>query len=239
MQPRCRVRLCALEVSGDYFFAPSVGSIPFSDADSLINRQFVDRDDGKVDPEATPRGLHEAWRFTPSLLDTNSFSFSSFANQPPGYYTPTPGGVNTLYHNQAGDLHTPNIGFHLGTPLSMPMSENSLHAGSSFDMPIFHPQLFNTQSFQHAHQFPPQQSYAPSSFVHQDSGYEAMEGSPENDMEMDSGMKREAHVVTVPSHGFESSMPAPPLPAAAKYITFSSMRFYYANFYIDSGTMSP
>ncbi|KAF2805255.1 uncharacterized protein BDZ99DRAFT_574850 [Mytilinidion resinicola] len=61
-----------------------------------------DNDEDIKDP--TPRGSHDSWRFSPSLLDPNSFSFNSFANQPPGYYTPTPGGVGTLYHNQASDL---------------------------------------------------------------------------------------------------------------------------------------
>ena len=57
------------------------------------------------DQDPTPRASHEPWRFTPSLLDPNSYAFNSFANAPPGYYTPTPGGNNTLFHSQAGDLH--------------------------------------------------------------------------------------------------------------------------------------
>jgi hypothetical protein len=97
----------------------------------------------------------------------------------------------------------------------MPISDTSLNAGSSFDMHLFHPQMYNPQSYQ-AHQFPVQQSFAPSTFVHQDSGYEPMEGSPEEDVEMSSGMHRETHMVTMPTHAFETSMPAPPIPSAAK-----------------------
>jgi hypothetical protein len=42
------------------------------------------------------------FRFTPSLLDPNSSAFAAFANQPPGYYTPTPGG--STYAMQSYDL---------------------------------------------------------------------------------------------------------------------------------------
>lgn len=93
-------------------------------------RQFGDGEDFK-DQDPTPRGTTEPWRFTPSLLDPNSFAFTSFANQPPGYYTPTPGGTNTIYHSQAGDLHTPGLGFGLNTPLSLPTSEAGLQIGQT------------------------------------------------------------------------------------------------------------
>lgn len=86
------------------------------------------------DADPTPRGSNEPWNFgtsglTPSLMDPNSHTFNIFANQLPGYYTPTPGGTNTLYHHQAGDLHTPSFGMGINTPLSLPTSEGTLHAG--------------------------------------------------------------------------------------------------------------
>ncbi|KAJ9148552.1 CP2 transcription factor [Pleurostoma richardsiae] len=146
---------------------------------SLSHEAFRDQD-------PTPRATNDPWRFTPSLLDPNSFSFTTFANQPPGYYTPTPGGTNTLYHPQAGDLHTPTLGFGmgLGTPLSMPTSEAALHSGPSMmDVAGFHPGIHPHQ-FQHFSPFvqpaPAQPSFAPSTFVHQDTGYETMDqdGSP-------------------------------------------------------------
>ncbi|KAI0018177.1 CP2 transcription factor-domain-containing protein [Xylariomycetidae sp. FL0641] len=138
------------------------------------------------DQDPTPRASGAEWRFTPSLLDPNSFSFSAFANQPPGYYTPTPGGTNTLYHPQAGDLHTPSmgLGMGLGTPLSMPTSEGPIHAGPAMmDLSQF-PHGMAPQQFAQFNPFiqptPPQASFAPSSFVHQDTGYETMDhdGSP-------------------------------------------------------------
>lgn len=126
-------------------------------------------------------------------MDPNSFSFSSFANAPPGYYTPTPGGTNTIYHPQAGDLHTPTLSFGmgLGTPLSMPTTDAALQSGPAMvDMTAFHPGAhgMHPSQFQQPAHFNPfvqshpqqQQAFAPSSFVHRDTGYETMDqdGSP-------------------------------------------------------------
>lgn len=142
-------------------------------------RHFGDLEDNK-DHDATPKGMHEHWRFTPSLMDPNSFAFSSFASQPPGYYTPTPGGVNTLYHSQAGDLHTPGMGMNIGTPLSLPPTSNALSA-ANVNIPLQHyqPHLLQPQQFENVSNYAPQQIFAPSSFLqHKDSGYEAMSQSP-------------------------------------------------------------
>ncbi|KAI0475432.1 CP2 transcription factor-domain-containing protein [Xylariaceae sp. FL0804] len=142
------------------------------------------------DQDPTPRASGAEWRFTPSLLDPNSFSFNTFANQPPGYYTPTPGGTNTLYHPQAGDLHTPSLGMGmgLGTPLSLPTSESNIHAGPGMmDLSHFQhglaPQQFHQNFAPFMQHTPSQPTYAPSSFVHQDTGYETMDhdGSPISD----------------------------------------------------------
>lgn len=183
------------KVGGANSFIISNSSKPF--ANSSRRHHSVGGHEEIKDLDPTPRAQHEPWRFTPSLLDPNSFSFAQFANQPPGYYTPTPGGTNTLYHNQAGDLHTPGMGMNmgLGTPLSLPSSAEAIHASSLMDMSGFGhqmpPQFHNYNPFgqppQHhhhqQHQPPPQDSYAPSSFLHQDTGYETMEqdGSPMDD----------------------------------------------------------
>jgi hypothetical protein len=153
-------------------------------------RPFDTVDDIK-EGESTPKPFGDSWRLTPSLMDPNSFAFAAFANQPPGYYTPTPGGFNTLYHSQAGDLHTPGMG--MNTPLSLPQSLHSLHAAeSAMHMQHFnphmmhHPQMFHDpfghqQAHHHHHQQQqqqqvPQQTYAPHQFLqHQDSGYVAMD----------------------------------------------------------------
>ena len=111
------------------------------------------------------------------MLDTNSFSFSNFVNQNSGdYSTSTPGGNNNFFHNQAGDLHTPGMAFQLGTPLS----SNDSHSVSAVDMQAFQSHLLHQQPFHDHRTFHPQQSFAPSSFIHRDSGYETMAGSTMN-----------------------------------------------------------
>jgi hypothetical protein len=186
-------------------------------------RQFDTLDDNK-DQDATPKPFQDSWRLTPSLMDPNSYAFSHFANQPPGYYTPTPGGFNTLYHPQAGDLHTPGMG--MNTPLSMPHSVHSLQAPDS----NVHLQHFNPQMLHHAHTFhdpfghhhqqqQQQQSYAPQQFLqHQDSGYVAMDDSPHkvtpNQPDMmapPSGRQQQAHLA------MPGSLTLPGMPSGEKY----------------------
>ncbi|TVY33146.1 Grainyhead-like protein-like protein [Lachnellula subtilissima] len=203
------------------------GPLPDPKHNSLGHEDIKD-----LDP--TPRAQNEPWRFTPSLLDPNSFAFSNFANQPPGYYTPTPGGTNTLYHSQAGDLHTPGMGMGmgLGTPLSMPSSSDGLHASTMMDMSGFghhmHPQFHNFNPFghqQHHHhqQHPQQDSFAPSSFVHQDTGYETMDhdGSPMDDEgrmgSMGSDLQHHSPVVAFQPTHYDTAMPAQMPPSAEKF----------------------
>ena len=128
------------------------------------------------------------------MLDTNSFAFTQFANQHSGDFTPTPtGGMSSIFHNQAGDLHTPGMGFQLGTPLSLSASESHTNPASAVDIPAFHPHLLHTQPFQHSNMFAQQESYAPSSFVHQDSGYETMNAQHTNLPEEKLALQSEAH----------------------------------------------
>ncbi|KAI5863785.1 CP2 transcription factor-domain-containing protein [Durotheca rogersii] len=140
------------------------------------------------DQDPTPRASGAEWRFTPSMLDPNSFSFGTYANQAPGYYTPTPGGTNTVYHPQAGELHAPAVGIPmgLGTPLSLPTSEGAIQAGPAMmDLAQFHQGMQAPPPFQQPFNpfiqpTPPQPAFAPSTFVHHDTGYETMDhdGSP-------------------------------------------------------------
>ncbi|EUC49729.1 hypothetical protein COCMIDRAFT_22708 [Bipolaris oryzae ATCC 44560] len=181
------------------------------------------------DQDPTPRGNNEPWRFTPSLLDPNSFAFTSFANQPPGYYTPTPGGTNTLYHSQAGDLHTPGFSFGLGTPLSLPTSEGGLHAGQI--APTAHLHGFNhhalgSHHFQNANPFGMQpqhsQSFAPHQFTHQPSAFDQRplaqthENSPMDNMVPEVEMQEQSPLIGFAPHSYDSiasavqSAPPPP-----------------------------
>lgn len=106
--------------------------IAFEPMTDVLYRALDEPLGGLKDVDSTPRS-NEPWSFgasclTPSIMDPNSSSFSLLANQLPDYYTPTSAGI-TLYHHQAGDLHTPNYGLGLGTPLSMPTSDGPVPAG--------------------------------------------------------------------------------------------------------------
>ena len=191
-----------------------------------FNRHFESGEDRK-EHDGTPKPYHDAWRLTPSLMDPNSFAFSAFANQPPGYYTPTPGGFNTLYHNQAGDLHTPGMG--MNTPLSMPHSVHGIHAPDpAMHLQQFHPhflhhpQAFNdlfAQHHQQQQQHHQQQSFAPQQFLqHQDSGYVAMDDSSHkttpNQHEMAMQAPNMHHTM---SHTIPGAFSLPSMPAGEKY----------------------
>ncbi|KAI9147832.1 Grainyhead-like protein [Paramyrothecium foliicola] len=200
-----------------------------SRAQSIDNVPFGDQD-------PTPRATNEPWRFTPSLLDPNSFSFNAFANAPPGYYTPTPGGTNTIFHPQAGDLHTPTLGLvpGLGTPLSMQTSGEPMQpTGPAMDMTGLQP--IPAHQYHQFHPFmqapPPQQAFAPSSFVHQDTGYETMEqdGSPmdsdpseEHMTSIDSAFHSASPIVGFPARALPSTHMGHPLPPSAEKFRFHS-----------------
>ncbi|KAF4626399.1 hypothetical protein G7Y89_g11762 [Cudoniella acicularis] len=152
-----------------------------------------------------------------------------------GTIPPTPGGTNTLYHNQAGDLHTPGmgIGTGLGTSLSMPTSADGLHVSTMMDMSAFThhmpPQFQNYNPFGHQvhneHHQQQQPSYAPSSFVQQDTGYEAMEhdGSPMDDGErmgsMEATLQHHSPVMAFQPTQYDVAMTAP-LPSSAEKFRF-------------------
>lgn len=182
-------------------------------------RHFNDHEDHK-DQARTPRDINEQGKFTPSVLDTDAFAFSSFTNQPSGYYTPTPGGTSIAYHNQAGDLHTPGMGFHLGTPLSLPNSDAHIHPTASSEMHGFHPHMMDSFHFHTTNPFASQQSFTPSSFLHHDSNFEAMDmtnnDSPVQDIKLETRIRTDSNMMTYPQGTFEASMPAPPVPAQEK-----------------------
>ena len=139
--------------------------------------------------------------------------------------TPT----SPLLPPQAGDLHTPTLGLLQGmvTPLSMPVSGEILSGVPAQDMAGG----FQTLQPHQLHHFNPfvnmggpqgQQAFAPSSFVHQDTGYETMEhdGSP-----MDSDMS-EGKMPTISStlHARQGGVTqaSHPLPPSAEKFRFHS-----------------
>jgi hypothetical protein len=189
----------------------------------LIELMFLRSQHGDVeaakDLELTPRAGQEQWRFTPSMLDPNSCSFAAFANQPPGYYTPTPGGMNTVYHNQAaGDLHTPGLSFHLGTPLSLPLPDGTLHVGNAFDLHAFQPQLFHNHPFPQAQSFNQQQAFPPSLLVHHDSGYAAVNDSPpQPEAEAPFQPRKESEIAPSTALDYDKRIAAAP-PGGERYV---------------------
>ncbi|KAK2792578.1 hypothetical protein FQN52_003083 [Onygenales sp. PD_12] len=148
-------------------------------------------DDTKTTTEQTPKGFDSSgWRLTPSMMDPNSFAFSTFADQPPAYYTSTPTGMGMAGHNQIPnqlpDLSTPGMPLNLLSPLSIPATTADVAAvQSAIDMNSLHHHPFAPHPASAVDAFVQPPSYAPSSFIHRDSAYDSLHGvdnSPINGM---------------------------------------------------------
>ncbi|KAI9777712.1 MAG: hypothetical protein M1839_008631 [Geoglossum umbratile] len=180
---------------------------------TLNERGSLGQDHGDIkDLDPTPRAPHEPWRFTPSLLDPNSLAFATFANQPPGYYTPTPGGTNALYHSQAGDLHTPNMGISVGAPLSLPTTTaTGLHAVTpAAGVHDFTPQTIQSQQFHNFNPFAAHNSFVPGQFTEQPTGFESMDASPDEspirNISEDTSMQDDSPVMAFHPGHFDANM---------------------------------
>jgi hypothetical protein len=115
--------------------------------------RFANHED--LDP--TPRAPTEPFRFTPSLtpsvfMDPTSAAFSAFANQPPGLFTPTPGGngvtgfasANPITANPMGTTQDTNIGISIEAPLNV----SGLPAPTTIDTARFSaPQTIHPQQY--------------------------------------------------------------------------------------------
>lgn len=128
--------------------------------------------------------LKEPWwsAYTASLMDSEFFNS---ANTSPSYYTPSPGSTTTLFHPQDGALHTlVGISLGSGTPFSTLTSRTISTGAKIVDMGGFQPlqsyQMHHPNSFVQGQPPEQQQTYVPSSFVHQDARHETteQEGSP-------------------------------------------------------------
>uniref|UniRef100_A0A093VL02 Grainyhead-like protein 2 like n=1 Tax=Talaromyces marneffei PM1 TaxID=1077442 RepID=A0A093VL02_TALMA len=183
-------------------YVPSGVTVRRNNANSSIR---PDEDEIKVN-DPTPRNLQDL-RFTPSLMDPNSFQFMALANQPPGYYTPTPGGLTTIYHHQAGDLHTP-LGYNLVTPISMPNTLSAgFPAGPNGELHVNHFPAQQQQFMpQHYNPYVQQTAFAPSAFMHQDSAYDPMDRSEESSMDQVTVPGAQPMNLMMPSVGFEDQM---------------------------------
>ena len=94
----------------------------------------------------------------------------------------------------------------------MPSVDGQVHAPSAIEMHGFHPNVLSSNPFQAPNAFAQQQSYAPSSFVHQDSGFEGMDVShnvtPKQEMGLNSGQQRENNAVPFTLQSLNTTMAA-------------------------------
>ena len=134
----------------------------------VSSEQYTDQEHDRA--HETLFNENDNWRLTPSFLDTNSFNFSQFSHQDSTGVAPAPGAMDAMFHNKAGDLHTPGFSFQLGTPLTS--------SDTSMPTSAVHPLGLHTHNTQQqslgASELDFQQAFAPSAFVHRDSGYESI-----------------------------------------------------------------
>lgn len=103
----------------------------------------------------------------------------------------------------------------------MPTSEGQiLSTATAVDMHAFNSQLMASSHYSEPHLFAPQQSYAPSSFLHQESGYEALEAANDeiavHDMKLETGLRRDSGLISLQPGTFDATMAAPPKPSSDK-----------------------
>ena len=141
----------------------------------------MDEHDLKLSNDPTPRNLQD-FNLTPSWI--NPDLMMSLAGR---FYTPGSGGRGTVFHSPAGDLHTPTLDLNMTTSLSIskPMAGTQLTHRPDSDQ-------FNQQHLaQHMagrNLYGRVESYAPSTFIHRDSGYDTIHESPDstiNDIPVD------------------------------------------------------
>jgi hypothetical protein len=126
------------------------------------------------DMDPTPKATGAGFRFTPSLLDPNSSAFAAFAAQPPGYYTPTPGGSTMGF--QSYEL---NINSNFGTDTPDSLTHPSQTMSSSLFQP--HPNHLDHQNYMHFRPHPyAQDSYQNLSIPGSAVGGAGSESSPSN-----------------------------------------------------------
>lgn len=130
--------------------------------------------------ERTPRNLQDL-NFSPSWMDPSAMELmSSFAGQHPGFYTPNSGGMGAVFHNQAGDLHTPTEGLRMMTPLSLSNAMSGPPPGHRVHLDQqFNPQYLANNHLPDINPYIQQGSFAPSEFMHRDA-FDAMDESGDN-----------------------------------------------------------
>jgi hypothetical protein len=127
----------------------------------------------KLSDERTPYNLQDL-SFTQSWLD--SCPMTTLDGQHPSIYTPYLGRMENgaIFHNLAGDLHTPTLGQNKVTPLSLSNPMEDVQRNHQLGLGQFSQQNL----VQHMTDMKlGQTSNAPSAFMHRDSGYDTMDES--------------------------------------------------------------
>lgn len=176
--------------------APAVSQTTTAVFQPVINAPVHERvhieNEAFRDMDPTPRAVNDPWRFTPSLLDANAFSFNPLT---PGvnsaqatYYPPTPGGSGTLLPPQAVEMHHPPgmaMTTGLETPLSVPTTldiiQPSVEVPNMAGFPATAMEGLPIATYDPFAQAPPPHgAYVSTEFLHHDTGYETMDhdGSP-------------------------------------------------------------
>jgi len=141
-------------------------------------------------------------------MDPNSYQFMALANQPAGCYVPSTGGMTTMYHHQAGDLHTP-LAYSLATPLSMnnPLS-STLPVDPTSDMNIDYHNMhdqFMPHQFHSMDSFSEQAGFT-GSFIPRDSGYDSMDRPEESSMDQMTVPNAQPINLMMPNVGYAEEM---------------------------------
>lgn len=171
----------------------------------------------KFPNERTPRNLHDL-NFSPSWMDPGSMHMMALGPQHPGFYTPNSGGMGAVFHNQAGDLHTPTIGLHNMTPLSLTNSVPQApqqHHHHQPGMDHFNPHYLG-QQMPEMNSYMQQPSFAPSAFMQRDAGYDVMDESLDDSSVNGLPIDQVSNVSNVTS-STDFSAPAPAVPVGVSY----------------------
>lgn len=145
---------------------------------------------------------------TPPFLDSQLQTLMPLTNQYPNFDFPKPCGMGAIFHNQAGDLHTPTKGLDMVSPLSFP----TLTAVVSQN-PHELPEQLCTSTL--AHQLPnsdlyaQQSTYAPNVLMNRDSGYDTMDETFEDLSISCSGMHADSRSSLTTSTGLADQINTP------------------------------
>ena len=203
---------------------------------SLLSRPYGHHEDAR--PQDGSFGEQDSWRLTPSMLDSSSLQFTNYQHNESTHFGNTTHMPDGMFHSKAGDLHTPNFSFQLGTPLTssdmIPPTSAVDHHGYDFNL-AGQSHNFSSHEMNFSHQ-----SFAPSAFVHRDSGYDSLTlgqqsssiGSAAPDAAHLDGRKMSQHHAWLPNAMHMQSSAAdkyisPKLLSVTGHLTqLSSLRFY-------------